>query len=412
MVSDAPTAPETDGKAENGARVRRRWPRRLAGLAGGVLVGLVLAECGARIAWRAERPAEGAGGPGEESGASIHGPHMRNDPELGFRLDPGFSALVVEPETRAQVRINRFGLRGPEPDLTRSPRDRWLVLGDSFVSALQVEQEETFVALLDRKLEGEVLNAGVDAYSTYQATRWYRRVDDRLPAGQALLLFYVGNDPIDNLRGLDFQASPEPEGLRGKDYAAILAERYRARHPLLRHSRLYSRLRLRWGLLGSPHDNEEFQFEVTYHTVAAFLDLGGGEGSLLEPTEAALRELRDATAGRGDRLIVALAPDLTQVDAGDREVWASEMRRRGRDPGSAAPDTITGAIRGILDALDVPHCDLSPALAEAEAGGEACYYRINRHWTPAGHRVAADALARCIGVGPGQPATHTGRGGR
>lgn len=381
---------------------RRRWPRRVAGLAGGLLIGLALAECGARLAWRVERPAGAeAGAVGE--GESIHGPHMRLDPELGFRLEPGFSAVVVEPETRAQVRINRYGMRGPDPDPTRAPRERWMVLGDSFVSALQVEQDETFVALLDGGMDAEVLNAGVDAYSTYQATRWYRRIDERLPADQVLLVFYVGNDPIDNLRGLDFTASPEPDGLRGKDYAAILAERYRARHPLLRHSRLYSRLRLRWGLLHSPHDNEEFQFEVTYHTVAAFLGLGVGEGALLEATGDALGELRDTATARGDRLLVALAPDLSQIDPADREVWTSEMRRRGQDPGDAAPDAITGAVVELLDELGVQHCDLSPALAAAEAGGEACYYRINRHWTPAGHRVVADELARCMAGRSGAP---------
>lgn len=371
-------------------------------MAGGLLVGLALAECGARLAWRPKHPGGADEGATGDEGSN-HGPHVFSDPELGFRMRPGFSALVVEPETRAQVSINRYGMRGPEPDPARLPRDRWLVLGDSFVSALQVEQEETFVALLDRQLAPEVVNAGVDAYSTYQATRWYRRIDDRVPADHTLLVFYLGNDPIDNLRGLDFSGSPEPEGLRGKDYAAVLAERYRARHPLLRHSRLYSRLRLRWGLLHSPHDNEEFNFEVTYHTVAAFLELGAGAGAPIEATEEALRELRDSAAGRGDRLLVALAPDLTQVEPEDREFWVSEMRRRGRDPGDTPPEALTDAVAGVLAGLGIPHCDLSPALAEAEAGGEACYYRINRHWTPAGHRVVADALARCMGERAGAP---------
>ena len=75
---------------------------------------------------------------------------------------------------RAEVRINSLGLRGPEPARPRPPGlRRVLVMGDSYVFGVGVDEEHLFTTRLARRLsrEGapvEVVNAGVSGYANDQ----------------------------------------------------------------------------------------------------------------------------------------------------------------------------------------------------------------------------------------------------
>lgn len=122
-------------------------------------------------------------------------PHLNvyePDAELGLRLRPGasqsLSAGALNPRT--SVRINREGFRGadwPSP----SPGET-LVVGDSQVFGLGVEEHETFSAALARRLgPGKaVLNAGVP---TYGPPEFLRVVEQTLATRQIGTVVYVVN---------------------------------------------------------------------------------------------------------------------------------------------------------------------------------------------------------------------------
>jgi hypothetical protein len=120
------------------------------------------------------------------------------------------------------------------------------------------------------------------------------------------------------------------------------------------------------------------------------------QAAFLAPTHEALRELRDATTARGDRLLVALAPPLFYVSSADRERWRGELMLRGVGPARPDFEAMPRALATILDQLDVPACELAPTLAQAEAAGELAYLRFNRHWTARGHELAAQAIQGCL----------------
>ena len=98
----------------------------------------------------------------------------RPDGALGFTLRPGVRVRHVDRDFAVTVSVNALGGRGPE----RSPAKpagtaRILLLGDSFAFGWGVEQEDSFGAVLERRLaerEGpvEVLSAAVPGYSTDQ----------------------------------------------------------------------------------------------------------------------------------------------------------------------------------------------------------------------------------------------------
>lgn len=160
--------PQTPGK-------RRRVPRWAQALLG-VVAGLGLAEA---AFWA------------RDGGAFPHVNAYQVDPALGVRLRPGAAQRISfggNPVT--SVRVNAQGYRGadwPAP----GPEDV-LVIGDSQVFGLGVEEEQTFSAALGKELGGaaHVLQAGVP---TWGPVEYQRALEELLPARKPKTVVYVVN---------------------------------------------------------------------------------------------------------------------------------------------------------------------------------------------------------------------------
>jgi len=118
--------------------------------------------------------------------------------------------LEGTPEWRVYTRINSRGLRDREIPRERSGGFRVLVLGDSFTAGMQVEQDATFVKLLERRLAAsapagsdvEVLNAGVSGWGTDNALLFFQNEGWRYRPDLVLLAFDTVNDIWENAREL------------------------------------------------------------------------------------------------------------------------------------------------------------------------------------------------------------------
>jgi hypothetical protein len=100
-----------------------------------------------------------------DHGAFPHFNGYMSDAQLGVRLRPGAAQRVALGENNplTSVRVSREGLRGA--DLPTPTEGEILVVGDSQVFGLGVEEQETASADLGRILGGRVvINAGVPTY--------------------------------------------------------------------------------------------------------------------------------------------------------------------------------------------------------------------------------------------------------
>jgi lysophospholipase L1-like esterase len=120
-------------------------------------------------------------------------------PNLRVALD------LKRPRLRFVADTNSLGLRGEREIVTKRPDEtRVLVLGDSFTWGIGVESNQTFVALLERRLQAgtrrqvTVVNGGMPNYGTAQELVFYRRYADRLSADVVVLAYYP-NDERDNV---------------------------------------------------------------------------------------------------------------------------------------------------------------------------------------------------------------------
>jgi hypothetical protein len=133
----------------------------------------------------------------------------QHDRRLGWVHTPGSEGVYVGPrpfpiEFEAPIHINSLGLRGPDVGPKEPGEFRVLFLGDSRVAAFEVAYEDTFVAILERRLKRSlgrpvrVINGGVRGYGTDQMLLYYTD-RGRLLEADLVVHWHSGNDYVDNL---------------------------------------------------------------------------------------------------------------------------------------------------------------------------------------------------------------------
>lgn len=213
-----------------------RWIRRLGALALGSLSAVAAAEGVMR--------ATGIGDPllaDDVVFAWVPGsPFMRDpDPWIQETLRPGYSGFQEYRRTtdgvlvkRLPVRVPAIGGRGPERSLEPAPGVRRILgLGDSLTFGQGVREEETYLAVAERRLGPgvEVINAGVPTWNLVQELEWLETHGLALHPETITLGFFVNDlEPIQYQRPDDvtpaqrFNAPPwarAESGYRRKSFA-------------------------------------------------------------------------------------------------------------------------------------------------------------------------------------------------
>ena len=175
---------------------------------GGLFMGVVIGEIGLRAA-----NIEGYPKIGDFVDSAPTRFHTA-DPNLGWKLKPGVSG-EWNGEGASLVQVNSEGLRDREHTKAKPPNTlRVAVVGDSFTEAIHVPVEQTFWSKLERKLGNceavkgrknvEVINFGVQGYSTAQELIMLRKKVWDYSPDIVILAFFIGNDVINNSPKLEY----------------------------------------------------------------------------------------------------------------------------------------------------------------------------------------------------------------
>lgn len=340
-------------------------------------------------------------------------------PVFGHFHQPSFVGWRKTAEFTVQERINSKGLRERELPYEKPPRTgRVLMLGDSFVEAVQVEAGQTVSSRLEGLLnEGgaraEVINGGVGGFGTAQAWLFFRDEGYRYSPDLVLLVVYLGNDVRNNSSRLDndvrLRTEPyfalESDGsLRQLDLSAKRAPREGAGDQLkrvLRASALFNVFET--GVLekldGDEDVEEGYSWSKNERVFQARYTRDWEEA--WEITEALLAQVKREVEGRGGRLVLVAAPSDLQVRPADWERILRENSLPAKDFDLEKPNRLLAEIAG---RQMLPLIDLLPEFRRAEAASAGgLFFRQNRHWTPEGHQVAAAVIRdelRRLGLTP------------
>lgn len=144
----------------------------------GLLLGLVIAEGVFRL---------------RDDGAFPHVNLYLPDAELGTRLEPfATQRLAFTGNPATSLRINSRGFRGPE--WPAPVPDELIVVGDSQVFGLGVEEADTFPSQLAKASGRQVINAGVPTYGPFEYLAVARRLQRERPGAKIVFVFNVAND--------------------------------------------------------------------------------------------------------------------------------------------------------------------------------------------------------------------------
>ncbi len=141
------------------------------------------------------------------------------DPVTGWSLQPHAEGRWFNPmyEYDQYIRINSLGLRNPSELDYKKPEGayRILLLGDSFVEAMQVAYPETFGQRMAQMLNEagalragepvhiEVVSAGVGGWGTDQQLLWLQHEGYKYDPDLIVLAFFAGNDFMNNYMPLE-----------------------------------------------------------------------------------------------------------------------------------------------------------------------------------------------------------------
>lgn len=314
------------------------------------------------------------------------------DAEVGYRLRPSTSTRYTTAEFDTRISINAQGVRDDQDIGPKPPNERRIVvLGDSLVLSVQVDEQQTFCSLLEQQLNARagtihyrVINAGVQGFGPVEELLFFREVAEAFQPDLVIETIFVGNDAEDAAAGA-FRLRGRPEGA-----SAIAQPEVSTLRRLVRGSMVLQTLRLR---VVSVTDRVNGWFsppEPPLQTYAAHPAPRIAEG--LRVSTDCVRQLAADAAADGARTMVMLIPARFQVDDPDYDRLKDIVAGSG---GQLVRDAGTDRFKQALSSLPLPLLDALPPL-RAALPGPAEYFQQTVHLTPRGHQIVAAALEQFI----------------
>ena len=319
-----------------------------------------------------------------------------------YRFAPGaaFDYVGYHPgspeEFRVPARLNSSGFNDRDYPAERPHpgTSRVLVLGDSYVAAMEVRQREAFHKLLEERLNTEdplgsgsyeVIALGRGNLAQRQQLEWLREYGPIYRPDVVLLVFFCGNDIMENSPALFGRA-----GLYGRFMLQVAARKVALYNRLfaVRSSRLNGLLAYRAAVLYATH-LYLFDRQVT----RAQLESPDAEVYQTPPppewldawstTAGLLWRIKSEAEGQG-------ASFALSVLSGPQVM--SEVTQERLERGRTGIDLLQPE-RWVMEwSAENRVAALSLGSALRAAGVEKVFWRYDAHLTPLGNRVVADAL--------------------
>lgn len=340
-----------------------------------VALGFALALCAGELALRIFAP-------------QLTGP-VQNvyHPQLGLIPVPNQHGRRVYPGVYDYTYTNNSaGLRGSKEYSYRKVAGyRILALGDSFAYGVGVEDDQTFSSVLERKLSGaggavEVINAGNPGKGTDYALTFFQHYGRRYDPDLTVLCFF-SNDFLDNGRSEYYDVGEDGTiNIKEPEIGIIAKKSFILRHPAAFNA--YSRL-ISWSHLVNFSKQSVFNL----HTRAkqkkrvGTMDVDDIINRNRKLTGTFISHLKKEVENSGSDFVVFFIPLDTEVLLYREK---QELSDREKD------------LMSIVEALDATFFSLTPVLGESEKSVDRFYFRKEGHWKPAGHRAAAEFMARHV----------------
>jgi hypothetical protein len=324
-----------------------------------------------------------------EAGAAFQSLFV-TDPRVGHVLRPGADVRYTTSEFDTQLTINAQGVRDDQPiGPAAAGERRILILGDSYVFAVQVPFRETMGERLEARLNEtatghrwRVINGGVQGYGPVEQWLFYRNIGAAFEPDVVLIMVSVATDAIEAFDSrVTFEAGRVPRGTNADVARSRMRQVIRSSAVLQLARRRYDQLRARMSTA------------VAERPLATYLH--DPPADVVEGIELATRafgRIAEEASRRGARVAFVLMPARFQTNDPEFE----QLSKNAADAGGRMDRHVaTERFSRALTPLGYPILDLLPVYSAAD-GGRALHFVRNSHLTPHGHQVTADAMLQLL----------------
>ena len=322
------------------------------------------------------------------------------DEERVYKHEPNIESVLKRQEFLTHVKINSLGLRDREYAFQKPANtERIAVVGDSFVFGYGVELNETFVKLLENKLNKqsnktfEVMNFGTSAYGTEQEYLTIKN-DVVLYSPDVIILVFFSNDLKDNMK---FNLFSVKNNTLIQNPPQKITAILKIRNFISWHSHLYAliyrsvidnqnlrNLLIKAKLLNPPYKEPSTDFDSLIYQNSYNADF---EYSM-NKTILLLNKIKETSNNHNLRFILLLAPSKEQVDDTEMKKYISKMNINTSELNATlVQDTIKISLRK----SNITIWDLSEQFMENSINN-TFYYDTDPHWNKKGHELAANII--------------------
>lgn len=296
---------------------------------------------------------------------------------LDFRLVPNFTGRMVG-EYNVKININPDGLRDYEHGM-KSNNFRILALGDSLAFGFGVDINDTFLSVIERQLNAEIIKAGVPAYGqdnelSYLITKGAKYKPD------AVVIFYYLNDNDDNEGNTDRKVA----------YGNLI-QKYRyeslSKWKLYVYTKLYttSVMRLTRKAFSNIMDFFDGNSNTGLIEDKLFLKNQTKESKEWAKTAALFKELKKYS-GNSAKLTIVYVPDKKQIYT---------KKFSGYFNSDMDVDKPNKVLRDIALSLNITYVDVTNDIRNLNDSN--LYFKYDPHFNERGHFLFGSLVAEEIG---------------
>ncbi len=315
----------------------------------------------------------------------------------GYYLYPYSKKLEFKNDngTVISVRIDEFGLRNKEGALATA---ELIILGDSYISALNTSEEDTLSGLLGKN-GFSVYNAGVDGFSTFQE---YRLLYDLLKTAKpkiVILAFYLGNDFRDNFLEMVYNRDAD-----AKTYILHSPSRINLKAAIKNFFKDSALFRYLYNNVYVGLYRGYFSSLMSSYSLSELesykLDYSNEMNEAVRKTELAIASMKKLLEARGIRFLILGIPSKAQVACDSSEICNFRLDKRSAayteeiTKGGYSFDRPDGVLRRIAVNERVEYISLLNFFRSI--GAQNIYCKTDSHWNAYGQNVAASVLLKSL----------------
>jgi lysophospholipase L1-like esterase len=324
------------------------------------------------------------------------GSFFEPDSELGCHGKPNFVGHFQRTDFDVVVEHDADGFRRNEMPIHGAAQHDVYVLGDSFVWGYGVGQHDLLTNQMERRLSGRrVHNLGLIGAGTVEEYLLFQKhVADRLRPGDSVVLVFFNNDFGDNVgmhsRGRMY-ATIDNGQVRLVPPAPVSAAR-RWKNWMKDKSYLFNLVtycadRIRETRSLKNLGDRDTRLKPSPAQIQADTCDSGPE---VQITRHYLSELKNACSAKQVRFLVAYVPG--QGELGEDDVTSTS------DLCLEEEIAARQAFNRIVSDLAIETVDIMPPMVAAKRSGrfDRMTFTHDFHWSPAGHTIAAEAIAAAV----------------